>query len=151
MKNVIWVICFWSSSLEHCLWFCLLVNCDLATFMDTYIRLCLLLLYSFKQRWIWCSREFYHRSCGFEWLFWRWWKNLWLWRFEGQMRFNNNWKKIVQKLLHLNVSFGVRIFTLFGFLLQITIWISSISFYAYADITFQSSSDVSFEFVRTPN
>jgi len=36
-------------------------------------------------------------------------------------------------------------FSCFEFVLQITIWISSISFYAYADISFLSSSDVSSE------
>jgi hypothetical protein len=38
-------------------------------------------------------------------------------------------------------------FCFFGILLQITIWVSRISFYAYADIAFESSSDVSSEFV----
>jgi len=42
--------------------------------------------------------------------------------------------------------YAVFIFSLFG-LLQINIWVSRISFYAYADIAFDSSADVSSEFV----
>lgn len=43
-----------------------------------------------------------------------------------------------------NSLFCAFVFILFVLFLQITIWVSSISFHAYAEIKFQSSSDVSF-------
>jgi hypothetical protein len=98
-----------------------------------------LFFYSFKQRGVLSSGEFRHWSCGFELLFRWWWENLRLRGIGGQIHLF--WYDCIW------LFFGLP--CLMSLLIQITVWISSISFRAYAEIAFRSSSNVGAELFYT--